>query len=404
MKNITHRKEISHFFLFFVLVSLSLFSFCLSLVEAAEKVSVKDIRSWSSQGYTRVVVELSSPVEFTKNRLSNPDRLYFDLRHAKITREIKTRLPVGDGTLRVIRAGQFDGDTVRIVLDLETIENYKAFYLDDPNKLIIDVYAKRPAERVVLSRKVIVLDPGHGGHDSGAIGRNGLQEKDVVLDIALKVRELLAAEPNLEIVLTRETDVFIPLPERTAMAMKRDADLFVSIHANASPNRAARGIETYLLNWTNQEEAIRVSARENYISVRTMKDRMEKFRRDNELDIIKSDLRRQHNNEESVALANYVQNALYTDVSKVHKRTANLGVKGALFFVLFGIEMPSILTEVSFISNPEEEKLLSTESYRLALANSIASGIKIYLSSLSPTQKIASSKPSAQKIAYSRKR
>jgi len=131
---------------------------------------------------------------------------------------------------------------------------------------------------------------------------------------------------------------------------------------------------------------------------------MEKFRRDNELDIIKSDLRRQHNNEESVALANYVQNALYTDVSKVYKRTANLGVKGALFFVLFGIEMPSILTEVSFISNPEEEKLLSTESYRLTLANSIASGIKIYLSSLPPTQKIASSKPSAQKIAYSRRR
>ena len=190
-------------------------------------------------------------------------------------------------------------------------------------------------------------------------------------------------------VLTRKDDRFIPLEDRTAIANAEDADLFVSIHANASPNRGARGIETYLLNWTNQEEAIRVAARENYISVKTMKDRMEKFRKNNELDIIKSDLRRQHNNEESVALANYVQQALYTDVLKVHKKAVNLGVKGAIFFVLFGIEMPSILAEVSFISNPLEEKLLAKENYRGELARSIAAGITKYMTSSPDAQNVA---------------
>lgn len=383
------------FFLFFTLVfCFCLLCFFLFSVGAADMADVKNIRYWSSQGYTRVIVDLSRPVEFTQNRLSNPDRLYFDLKNARIAKEIKTKLPIGDGILKLVRAGQNDADTVRVVLDLETIENYKAVYLDDPNKLVIDIFARRSIEKVVLSKKVIVLDPGHGGHDPGAIGKNGLKEKDVALDIALKVKQLLASESDLEIVLTRKTDAFIPLPERTAIAMKKDADLFVSIHANASPKRGTRGIETYLLNWTNQEEAIRVAARENYISVITMKDRMEKFRKNNELDIIKSDLRRQHNNEESVALANYVQHALCADVSKVHKKMVNLGVKGALFFVLFGIEMPSILVEVSFISNPEEEKLLATESYRAMLASSIAWGIKAYFTS----------SPSLQKIAYSKKR
>ncbi|HEX8948315.1 MAG TPA: N-acetylmuramoyl-L-alanine amidase [Dissulfurispiraceae bacterium] len=384
-------KKLRIYFCLSAVLGLFLPCFHLSAVEASETVTVKNIRYWSSQGYTRVVIELSNPVEFVKNRLSDPDRLYFDLKNAKIAKEMNAKLPVGDGILKTVRAGQYAPDTVRVVLDLERMEKYEALYLDDPKKLVIDVHAKRIREEVTLPKKVVVIDPGHGGHDSGAVGKNGLKEKDVVLDIGLKVRELLRAEPNLEIMLTRDTDVFIPLAERTAMAMKKDADLFVSIHANASPNREARGIETYLLNWTNEEEATRVAARENYVSVKTMKDRMEKFRRDRDLDIIKSDLRRQHNNEESVALANYVQNALCTDVARVHK-TVNHGVKGALFFVLFGIEMPSVLAEVSFISNSEEERLLSQESYRSMLAASIASGIKAYLSAAPPIQKVAYTK------------
>ena len=370
---------------------LSLLSFfAVGPSEASEKAEVKDIHFWSSQGYTRVIVDLSRPVEFTKRRLSGPDRLFFDLRNSKMVKEIQKKLPVGDGILKAVRAGQYDADTVRIVLDLETMEDFNAFVLDDPAKLVIDVNAKKNEkhERVVTSQKVIVIDPGHGGHDSGACGPKGLKEKDVVLDIALKVRDILSHEPNLKIVLTRDRDVFIPLPERTLIALKNDADLFVSIHANASPRSGARGIETYLQNWTTEEEAIRVAARENYVTVKRMKEKMAQYRND-DVGKILSDLNRDYKRDESIALANYVQRSLYSSAAKVNARTINLGVKQAMFFVLMGANMPSILAEVSFISNPQEEKLLSTESYRKVLAASIAAGIKTYFSSSSPVQKMA---------------
>lgn len=365
-------------------------------MEASEKAEVKDIHFWSSQGYTRVIVDLSRPVEFTKRRLSGPDRLFFDLKDARMVKEIQNRLPVGDGILKAVRAGQYDTDTVRIVLDLETMEDFNAFVLDDPAKLVIDVNAKKNEKHdgFVASKKVIVIDPGHGGHDSGACGPKGLKEKDVVLDIALKVRDILSNEPNLKIVLTRDKDVFIPLPERTLIALRNNADLFVSIHANASPRSGARGIETYLQNWTTEEEAIRVAARENYVTVKRMKEKMAQYRND-DVGKILSDLNRDYKRDESIALANYVQRSLYSSASKINARTVNLGVKQAMFFVLMGANMPSILAEVSFISNPQEEKLLSTEAYRKMLASSIAAGIKTYFSSLSPVQKMADAKNGA---------
>ena len=360
-------------------------------LEAAEKAEVKNVRYWSSQGYTRVIVDLSLPVEFSKKRLSDPDRLYFDLRNTRISREIQNKLPVGDGILKSVRAGQYDPDTVRIVLDLETMEDFSAFILDDPTKLVIDVNAKRPG-KMAATRKILVLDPGHGGHDPGAVGKRGLQEKDVVLDIALRVKEILSKEPDVAIVLTRESDVFIPLPERTLIALQNNADLFVSIHANASPNRAARGIETYLLNWTNDEEAIKVAARENYISVRRMREKLAQYKSDDYVARMLSDLTRDHKRDESIALANYVQNSLFGDVARVHKAATNLGVKQALFYVLVGANMPSILAEVSFISNPDEEKLLATDAYRGVIANSIAAGIRRYFSAASSPQRVADMK------------
>lgn len=356
-------------------------------LEAEDKAEVKNIHCWSSHGYTRVVIDLSHSVEFTKKRLSNPERLYFDLKNSRIVKEIQNKLPVGDGILKTVRAGQFDPDTVRIVLDLENMEDFSAYILDDPTKLIIDVNAKKQ-EKIAVTKRILVLDPGHGGHDSGAVGKNGLQEKDVVLDIALKVREILSNEPDLDIVLTRDKDVFMPLPERSLIALESRADLFVSIHANASPNRGAMGIETYLQNWTNEEEAIRVAARENYISVKRMREKMAQYKND-DLGKILTDLNRDYKRDESIALANYVQNSIYSSVARIHAKTVNLGVKQAMFFVLMGASMPpSILVEVSFISNPEEERLLSMESYRRVIASSIASGIKAYFSSSAPVQRV----------------
>jgi N-acetylmuramoyl-L-alanine amidase len=359
-----------------------------SILTASDRIEVKGIRYWSSQDYTRVVIDLSGNVEFTKNSLSNPDRLYLDLTNSTISKEIKTSLPVGDNILKMVRAGQFSPDTVRVVLDLKDMADSDVFLLDDPARLVIDVYGKKRTKRpdTQISRRRIVIDPGHGGHDPGAIGPGGLYEKDVVLDIALKLRKILSSDPMNEVFLTRETDVFIPLEERTVIANKKNADLFVSIHANACTSRKAKGVETYLLNWTDDEEAMKVAARENQISLKKMREMNRKV---DVLDIIMSDLMRQNKRDESIKLAHYIQNSMISTLNNGNKNTLDLGVKQALFYVLFGARMPSVLAEVSFISNPEEEKLLSNESYRIQIAEAIAEAINKYLSSIPAVQKVA---------------
>jgi len=377
----------------FSLLSLKVFlsSFLSSKnVYAFDAVEVKDIKQWSSKGYTRVAVELSSPVEFSGKRISNPERLYFDLKNTRIPREINTTLPIGDGILKTVRAGQFNQDTVRIVLDLEEIKDYKAFMLEDPAKLVIDVYGDKKTiknKEKIFPITTIVLDPGHGGHDPGAVGPSGLYEKDVVLDIALKLRDILSKKNNLRIFLTREKDVFIPLVERTAFANSKDADLFISIHANASPNRSAKGIETYLLNWTSDEEAIRVAARENAISIKKMKAQMTKFKSD--VSLILNDLMRDNKRDESIKLANYVQNSIIATLGENYHDIRNHGVKNALFYVLFGAKMPSVLAEVSFISNPAEEKLLSKDDYKTHIAKAIAEGVDTYAAAMPSVHKVA---------------
>ena len=193
-------------------------------------------------------------------------------------------------------------------------------------------------------------------------------------------------DPLNDVFLTRDTDVFIPLVERTAFANRKNADLFVSIHANASPRKIAKGIETYLLNWTDDEEANKVAARENKISLKKMRALNRQF---DVLDVIKTDLMRENKRDESVKLANYVQRSMVSNLESCNQHIADLGVKQALFYVLFGANMPSVLVEISFISNPDEEKLLSKESYRTEIAGSIVDGINNYFKSVSPVQKVA---------------
>jgi N-acetylmuramoyl-L-alanine amidase len=381
------KRVLSEYFIPFFLSTL----FFLPLPSvASEKIDVKSIRYWSSPDYTRIVIDLSGYVEFSKNCLSDPDRIYFDLKNTRLSKEIKTAFPVGDGMLKTVRAGQFDPDTVRIVLDLEMIKDFNTFFLDNPARLVIDIQGTKSIKKpeLTLSKRRIVIDAGHGGHDPGAVGPNGLCEKDVVLDIALKLRDILLTDPANEVFLTRETDVFLPLEERTAIANNKNADLFVSIHANACTRRKAKGIETYLLNWTNDEEAMKVAARENSISLKKMKEMNSQM---DVLEMIKNDLMRENKRDESIKLAHYIQRSLISTLNREnnnHKRL-DLGVKQALFYVLFGAKMPSVLVEVSFISNPVEEKLLSKESYRTQIANAIAKGLNIYILSTPVTQKIA---------------
>ena len=256
------------------------------------------------------------------------------------------------------RTRQFNDSTVRVVLDLEKVKDCKIMNMEEPVRIMIDIYGNGTGAPVAphqseALRKRIVIDPGHGGHDTGAIGPNGLYEKDVVLDIALKLKKVLSENPDYQVFLTRDTDVFIPLEQRTAIANSKHADLFVSIHANASPRREARGIETYFLNWTNDEETMKVAARENQISLKKMRS----LKKDRDvLDVMLSDLARDNKRDESMALANYIQKTLVTGVRSDNPRLVNHGVKWALFYVLFGAQMPSVLVETSFISEIPSRK------------------------------------------------
>jgi N-acetylmuramoyl-L-alanine amidase len=226
----------------------------------------------------------------------------------------------------------------------------------------------------VLGLKIgrIVIDPGHGGHDTGTIGPTGLSEKDVVLDVGLRLRKLLERKAGCEVVMTRSDDTFIPLEERTAIANAKAADLFVSIHANASSDRSARGIETYYLNFTSNPEALQVAARENATSqesVHQLQDLIKKIALTEKI-------------EESEEFARQVQ-------KEVHRRTAELtgkqpdrGVKKAPFVVLIGANMPSVLAEISFLTNPRDEKSLKRGDYREKIAEALYEGILDYVNHL----------------------
>ncbi|MDP2390308.1 MAG: N-acetylmuramoyl-L-alanine amidase, partial [Acidobacteriota bacterium] len=222
-------------------------------------------------------------------------------------------------------------------------------------------------------------DPGHGGHDPGVLGR-GLTEAALVLDVALRLEKLLLKEPGLEVVLTRRTDVYIPLEERTELANRESADMFLSIHANASRNAEARGIETYYLSFASSPEAEAVAARENSASNREMHQLP---------DIIKA-ITLNNKLDESRDLANMVQESLVTSLRKTNKEVRSRGVKKAPFVVLIGAAMPSVLAEISFVSNRQELALLKTNAYKQRIAESLFNAVMRYRKSLKGQPAIAS--------------
>ena len=218
----------------------------------------------------------------------------------------------------------------------------------------------------------IVIDPGHGGHDTGTIGPSGLQEKDLVLDIALKLKTLVEEKLGSEVLLTRADDTFIPLEERTAMANHSQADLFLSIHANSSRSRRVSGVETFFLDFASSSEAEEIAARENSSAQKTifeLQDLVQKIALKEKID-------------ESRELAQIVQRSVTSQLQKAHSQTRDRGVKQAPFIVLIGANMPSILSEVSFVSNPSDEKLLKSSSYRQRLAEALCRGIEAYAEAL----------------------
>jgi N-acetylmuramoyl-L-alanine amidase len=214
----------------------------------------------------------------------------------------------------------------------------------------------------------IVLDPGHGGKDPGAIGAGGITEKEIVLNIAQKLAVKLRREMGVEVVLTRTDDRFVALEDRTALANAEDADLFISLHTNASSNSEARGIETYYLDNTTDEAAIRLAARENATSRRNISD----------LQFILSDMMQSMKQEDSIALAHRLQGSLVEGMNRVMSDVKDLGVKQALFYVLVGARMPSVLVEMFFITNRIEGRAMTQQKYQDAMVEALFHGIQKY--------------------------
>jgi N-acetylmuramoyl-L-alanine amidase len=502
---------------------------------AGSRPEVTRIRTWNADTYTRIVIDVGAQVKYQAARISNPDRIYFDVENAKIDPEL-LRKPIeieGGGFLKSVRVGQNQLDVVRVVLEVDRAKDYSVFLLPDPYRLVVDVYGNStPAEEVArasapapgptkdpppvkpekptaepapktaaktpsntaptsagnieatqstkvatqptspvaqarretasrsaasntvtkparepsakdqisqmdgnmestglsspgavsseapsaaarpasaktrsvrniksahdqaeemgppsipeptrdgqqsLSRALglkigrIVIDAGHGGHDTGTIGPTGLMEKDLCLDVALRVGKLIQQKlPGAEVVYTREDDTFIPLEHRTEIANDARADLFLSVHANSSPDRKARGIETYYLNFTGSSDAMEVATRENALSgnaVHDLQDIVQKIARNEKI-------------EESRDLAGTIQDSLAKRVENINHGDRSRGVRKAPFVVLIGAKMPSVLAEISFISNPSDEQWLKKPESRQRIAEGIYRGIEIYL-------------------------
>lgn len=341
-------------------------------------------------GSPRVTVVLSRATTYQTELIKPsaekklPARIAIDLRDTKLSDAAREPIQVQDRLLKQIRVGQFTKNVVRVVLDLDSVVTYKTFELVDPFRIVIDLKgspekstakgsAQVPEETFPVAQKksVIVIDPGHGGKDTGAIGWNGLQEKDVVMALARNLALRLEKSGDLKVVLTREEDVFIPLESRTALANASRADLFVSLHANASTNPRAEGAETYYLDDTTDEAALRLAARENNTSKSHVSN----------VQFILSDLTQTRKLEDSISLANHLQSALVGSANSFLKGVKDLGVKKALFYVLVGAEMPCALVEVSFITNPKEGKRLVEPEFLGKIAQGLEQGIRKYLSS-----------------------
>ena len=362
----------------------------------------RPVRYWSTNAYTRVVVEASEEVRFKEFLLretaGKPRRLYVDLYNCRIAPDFQDTIPIRDGLLRQVRAAQFDRDTVRVVLDTDSLDRYKIFSLENPFRVVIDVIGKAGlqkriarqapsssprqsghvptlAEQFGLEVGTIVIDPGHGGKDPGAMSANGLKEKDVVLKVAKQVADILRKETRYKVILTRSRDVFLPLEERTAIANANEADLFISIHANSAPNKKANGVETFFLSLATTREEMRAAAKENATSASKM----------SELQTILADLMNNSKIEESARLAEYIQEQVVAGLMPRYN-VKNLGVKKAPFIVLIGAQMPAALTEIAFLSNREEEKRMKNERFLNFLSRQIARGITGYAVSLNLAQ------------------
>jgi N-acetylmuramoyl-L-alanine amidase len=377
-------------------------------------------------GVTRIVLDLAGEVEASASQLTNPDRLIIELRKGPVT--ITETAPPDDRGRRIGNPPQVDNlphittPSVKPFVPPPTpaapapttpkLADAPAVRMPPPAAapsvitkaapIRKDVAESAPSPAIIaapvpevgkaarhtssgdtslvraLGLKLgrVVIDPGHGGHDQGTEGPHGLVEKDLVLDVAMRVGKLVNSRLGAEVIYTRSDDTFIPLEGRTAMANEKKADLFLSIHANSSSIPRIAGVETYYLNFTVEKDALDVAARENATSQQSISD----------LENIVQKITLHEKVEESKEFASRIQTSLFGLTSRNFPTAKNRGVKKAPFVVLIGANMPSVLAEIGFLSNPREEALLKRSDYRDKLADSIFRGISRYAESLSHFQ------------------
>jgi N-acetylmuramoyl-L-alanine amidase len=328
------------------------------------------IESWPGRDAARIVVVLDRPAAYRIDDeavgVDAAARTFLDLDGVDLG--AAPRDTPGRGIVSRIRADPTSTGS-RIAIDLDGRAFRRAFVMRDPYRIVIDVAHHPPGATGRSPRAVtrLVLDPGHGGKDAGAVGSGGLREKDVTLDIARRAAPILSAK-GIQVVLTRDDDRFVSLEERTARANAFGADLFVSIHCNASEKGARRGVETYVLDTSRDELASRVAARENATTQAATA----------ELASILGDLRLADQSQRSTRFAQLVERTASSAIGARYGDAADGGVHTAGFYVLVGADMPGVLLETSYISNTVEEQRLASDEYRQLLADAIANAVKAY--------------------------
>jgi N-acetylmuramoyl-L-alanine amidase len=396
--------------LVFLLLAASLLSLG-AKTQPDNRTEIINLRYYTHPAFTRIVLDIGKLREYTWGELQQPGRIYLDVLQAKLNPILDGQsYPVKTDYLSQIVVFQKTPSTARVVVDVNflKVKSYRAYHLFDPFRIVIDIYprqagdapdtgtprgpatagkppagqpAKPPdplpsgytmARQLGLGVRTIVLDPGHGGSDPGCIGKSGLEEKAITLDVSMALKKMLVEKAGLSVILARESDIMVPLESRPVIANQRRADLFISIHVNAHRDRKREGVETFFLNFSPDPAVLELAARENATSSKNigqMKDIILKIAQNSKID-------------ESRDLADRIQKNLLQSLSAANPKIKDLGVRGAPFWVLIGSEMPSVLVEISHLSNAGEEARLKTAKYRELAVQGIYNGIMEYVRSL----------------------
>jgi N-acetylmuramoyl-L-alanine amidase len=371
-----------------------------AVVEAApvENLAIfKGVRFYSDSTHTRVVLDFDGSVTYESGDAASPPRVFIDLQGVALADSMdgaslqdgEQVFQVGSNAVEKVRVGLNRPGVARVVVHLPVSSRYTMFSLDNPGqpfRIVLDVPTEKVASRIretrrppevegtPLSRQLglgihrIVIDPGHGGRHPGAVGRTGVTEKDLTLAVSLLLAQKLR-DSGYEVLLTREDDRTLDLSERTEFANRADADLFISVHINSARNRKLRGFETYYLNLATDSAAADVAMRENAGDEAALGN----------LDDVLESIVKGSNKDESSELARSIQDSLVLHLSKSFPEVRDLGVKSAPFFVLVGAKMPSVLVELSFISNEEEESLLKRARYQEQMVEAILIGTQSFI-------------------------